>query len=799
MANQSAAYKQRLAQTLAQIKYGFVRPISFIIDVLAIFERTLFYVLWSNSMPAVKKIEAELKELYKNYIQYDQFGRMTNCWFKHDPNNNWRPQLTKGRYPDDIRIFAYWKTGEPYGPPVPFFTQMRYLPVTRAIPDLDIALDGAALDTAFDVHRWVVNAQGAVKVWMAIKVRYEPINPLDTAHPPREVFLASSGQRFFIRQGPITSWTNPYLDAYREIQDAIKDQHARYLRDTSGLALTGVLELTLKAVQYKPLGGGTYKDLPKHIKDKKAVVNIKNHDDNCFAYAILYATDLRVNKDHGSRVAQYYPLFAAHKVLSTLDYPVEVTAISGIEDQLEMRINVFSFFDDEGKAIHPYYISDKQFPTQVNMLYWKNHYAPISSIPRLFFKITKYEHQKHICLRCLGHFTTAATLATHEEHCKRPNFSSVIYTLPAEGAKNAELRFTNFRYMTRAPFVIYADFESNLSPIDQQTDATRLTQHHHVCAAAAILVSTVPELNNKIIEHAGEHALTLFCNSLIEWEKTIINHFQRFPKMTPLTDEEEAQYQNAVVCYLCHRPFNERIVIRDNEYPDFADNAMTKVPDHDHVTGKFFGAAHQSCNLLRPVQYVIPVFFHNLRGYDEHLLVHGFPKHKEREIKVIGQTMEKYMQIQWGKHMVFRDSLQFLSASLDSLAQSLAKSDRTDFERLHAVIADKYPGAPVEMLERKGVFCYDYIDTPERLREVNLPPRERFFSKLTNTECSEEDYAYAQRVWTTFGCTSLLDYMVLYLRTDICLLADVFQRFRRDSLREYELDPAYFITAPHLS
>ena len=74
------------------------------------------------------------------------------------------------------------------------------------------------------------------------------------------------------------------------------------------------------------------------------------------------------------------------------------------------------------------------------------------------------------------------------------------------------------------------------------------------------------------------------------------------------------------------------------------------------------------------------MFFHNFRGYDAHLIVHKFGKRPEREIKVIGQNMEKYLQLEWGKNMAFRGSLQFLPASLEQLTAPLAKFSAGTFK-----------------------------------------------------------------------------------------------------------------------
>ena len=106
-----------------------------------------------------------------------------------------------------------------------------------------------------------------------------------------------------------------------------------------------------------------------------------------------------------------------------------------------------------------------------------------------------------------------------------------------------------------------------------------------------------------------------------------------------------------------------------------------------------------------------------------------------------------------------------------------------------------YPEADVELLERKEVFCYDYLDSLARLDELALPPGEAFFNKIGGVECLQADYAHVQHEWKNYHCQSLKEYMALYLLSDICFLADVFQAFRNNSLDKYQLDPAYFVCA----
>ena len=101
-------------------------------------------------------------------------------------------------------------------------------------------------------------------------------------------------------------------------------------------------------------------------------------------------------------------------------------------------------------------------------------------------------------------------------------------------------------------------------------------------------------------------------------------------------------------------------------------------------------------------------------------------------------------------------------------------------------------------MARKGIYPYDYMSGIEKFRETQLPPKEKFFSKLNDCEVSD-DYEHAQKVWKEFEVKNMGKYHDLYLKSDVLLLADVFEEFRRNSLENYSLDPAWYYTSPGLS
>ena len=105
----------------------------------------------------------------------------------------------------------------------------------------------------------------------------------------------------------------------------------------------------------------------------------------------------------------------------------------------------------------------------------------------------------------------------------------------------------------------------------------------------------------------------------------------------------------------------------------------------------------------------------------------------------------------------------------------------------------------LDMLLRKGIYPYDYVDNISKFEESHLPPKEQFFSSLKKESISNSDYDYACHVFDVTKCKNMGDYHDLYLKTDCILLCDIFQQFRSLCLKQYGLDPAHYYTSPGLS
>ena len=127
-----------------------------------------------------------------------------------------------------------------------------------------------------------------------------------------------------------------------------------------------------------------------------------------------------------------------------------------------------------------------------------------------------------------------------------------------------------------------------------------------------------------------------------------------------------------------------------------------------------------------------------------------------------------------GNNLVFLDSFQFMSSSLEKLVSNLP---RQSFKYTSQVFEDE----ELDLMVRKGVYPYDYMDSFDKFNE-KLPPKEEFYSILNDEDISDEDYEHAKDVWNTFSINNMGEYHDLYLKSDILLLADVFENFRKTCL-----------------
>ena len=162
------------------------------------------------------------------------------------------------------------------------------------------------------------------------------------------------------------------------------------------------------------------------------------------------------------------------------------------------------------------------------------------------------------------------------------------------------------------------------------------------------------------------------------------------------------------------------------------------------------------------------------------------------KVNIIPNGLEKYMALTINSNLVFIDSMQFMNCSLDALVKNLPDND-------FKYLSEELSGDLLELVKRKGVCPYGYMDSFEKFSEDKLPDRCEIFSSLKDECINETDCLHSINVWNTFKMNTMGAYHDLYLKTDVLLLSDVFEKFINTYLEYYGLDPCHCFSSPGLS
>lgn len=547
----------------------------------------------------------------------------------------------------------------------------------------------------------------------------------------------------------------------------------------SGWTIEAINHLELNIAKYNPLRAGHFIPLPTSIVRTKSCLNIHNTDSHCFLWCII--AQIYPAKCNPNRVTSY-PHYSKVLNVSGMSFPPTFEDIKRFEKQnTNISVNIYGL-EKNNTVTGPLYKTSQRKLMHVNLLLLnkqnKTHFVLIKNFEKLVHKqLTKHKCKIHLCDECFLYFDSEAKLESHD--CAR------MQTILPE--INSKLRFSHPERSQRIPIVIYGDFESLLREYSDKNKSRHVQNvqiHEATCFAYYICCESNPELND-FVSYRGPNCSKKFVNSIYKDIERLYKILNISKEMTPLNSEEQSSFNSAAVCYICKKKFCS------SDY---------KVYDHDHFTGKYRGPAHNSCNLNNRKCNFIPIIFHNLSGYDCHLFIKELasvcgrinliPKNKE---KFISFTKFFPIDMQKSAQLKFIDSFNFLSSSLDHLAQTL---NPEDLKHLRTFFPDENL---FRLCLRKGVYCYDYVDSWKKYKETQLPEQSNFYNKLTSESITNEDYNHALTVWQNFGIKNLGEYTELYLKCDVLLLCDVFEKFRSMSLNYYGLDPCHYVSSPSLS
>ncbi|XP_063913294.1 uncharacterized protein LOC135129955 [Zophobas morio] len=602
-----------------------------------------------------------------------------------------------------------------------------------------------------------------------------------------EYIIPSTGEvslKYFNTPNTMILLSTDIQKSIDDLAGIIQTKMEEFAESKSGWSLRKICQLMVAFNKYTPINGRIYIPLPTELKKKGGIINIMNTDRLCFVWSVL--ASLYPCKDSNYERTDAYPQ-NYHDILNLrgVQMPVQLSSIPKFEAQnSNISINVFTVNDKTHEIEGPIYHTKNVKNHHINLLYLKKtrskhgHYCLISDLSKVCGRnISAHKAKMFICDRCLNHFSLKSHYESHQQDCKL--FSPVKITLPDESS--AHLEFSNYKALLKKGFVIYADFECLLI---KGNDHPMKYRHIPYSVAFTSVCSFDNSLNtffSYIASSPNDQTPASWFIAKLQKEinkMTQILRSRDLP-MLPLSDEEKLKYNSSMECPICGRVYCE---------------TNPKVHHHDHLTGKYIAPYCQNCNLQFKKDYSIPVFLHNLSGYDAHLFIEELAR--SNYVNLVPLNMEKYIGFSTyfnQTRVTFLDSYRFLSSSLDSLVKNLTP-DQLLITKSYFSNVKNFP-----LLTRKQVFCYEYLDCWDKLSKTKLPEKHYFYSSLHDEHISDEDYAHAKLIWDEFSIKNLSDYALFYLKLDVLLLADCFENFRNLTMKYYGLDAAGFFTAPGLS
>ena len=321
--------------------------------------------------------------------------------------------------------------------------------------------------------------------------------------------------------------------SFEELIGLLRD----FEHSNSGWVIEEVHKIDLSVVTYKALKGSnsTFIDIPNNIKYKRACINIQNDDLQCFKWSIIAA--IKPSENNKNKVRSYKK-YENELNFNGIHFPTPIQDCKKFEsNNSNVSLNVFGLNDNND--VYPLRISDNRNRLyNVDLLYLSSengkfgHYVTIVNLSRLLHSFqSKGHNQLYFCRYCCHGFITQTLLDNHIEFCK--NFGTQKTELPKK--PNNILKYSNIAKEEKAPFVMFADFESILMPYhtcqpDPSKSFTHKT-HKHVPISYCYAVIDSEDKLCKLESYIGLDCTSHFIDAVTKEADNLLDQVRSYKKL----------------------------------------------------------------------------------------------------------------------------------------------------------------------------------------------------------------------------------------------------------------------------
>ena len=302
--------------------------------------------------------------------------------------------------------------------------------------------------------------------------------------------------------------------------------------------------------------GGAYIPLPKWLKIKNAIINVKNKGNQCLRWALRAALfPVPQNAERPSK----YPINDGLD-FTGISCPTPLHEIPKVEKLNNIAINVLGY-DDKTKNVNILHVSEmdgENMPTFNTILINRgpvSHYCWVKSLSRLLYSQQQSQNNHlYYCVRCLRGFRMERTFQRHSTLGRGASSSPTRIEMPEEG--NNTLQFQNYQRQMKGPFVIYADCESIIEKYDTcipptERSSTTKTEMHTPCGFFFIAVRSDGKVT-KTYHYRGEDCVRQFLAVLLQTESEIRKSLTQKAKMN-MTEEDRKAFYRVKECHICKK------------------------------------------------------------------------------------------------------------------------------------------------------------------------------------------------------------------------------------------------------
>ena len=391
---------------------------------------------------------------------------------------------------------------------------------------------------------------------------------------------------------------------------------------------------------------------------------------------------------------------------------------------------------------------------------------------------------REICTNCLNGFENISALKDHQLICWNKRAQIEIMPEPGE-----TLSFQNHRKKFKTPIIGALDFETVITGSSADENVLSPVQYSLI-----FFDKTGKLLYEKRETCEKGMAGKKLINTLLDIEPRLLRQLnrdlmkERKQTLDDITTEEDRKRMGKQkYCIICDEPLGN-----------------DRVRDHDHYDATINGLAHSDCNFNRQTAQRISIYCHNGSSFDfQFLLNEAFandPRIKKRD--ALPYNLEKFRIIDINSYTL-KDSYAFLGTSLDAAVEDLKKR-KPNYEfgllRQSKVCLDEngvFDNRRFEMLKHgKSMLPYDRLTLKYMKKTKKVPPKSHYYSKLKETEISDEDYKNIKKFWKVFKCKNIMDYSSSYVMSDTLLLASCIEEFRDNIWSFSGLDSDQYIGLP---